>query len=345
MKFFKLSLLVVALLATVNVFAQDEEEKDPPLSISGFADVYYQYNFNENAPGLTSFTAANNSIELGMANVVLSKQVGKVGFVADLGFGQRANDANGTGASTLDAVKQLYITYAPSDKVTLTAGNFGTHVGYEIIDANGNFNYSTSYLFSYGPFYHTGIKADFALSDKIGAMIGIFNDTDSKIDVAAGKHIGAQLSYSDDKIGLYLNYLGGNAGVDSTDAHQIDLTGTFQASDDFLIGLNVSNKSIVPDAGDNTSWFGTAVYLNYDVSEKFGLGLRGEYFADGDGEALGLGDVNVTEFTLSANLKEGPFTFIPEFRIDSASEDIFFDADGAATGSSTTFLMAVVYSF
>ena len=27
---------------------------------------------------------------------------------------------------------------------------------------------STSYLFSYGPFYHTGIKADFAISDKIG---------------------------------------------------------------------------------------------------------------------------------------------------------------------------------
>ena len=55
--------------------------------------------------------------------------------------------------------------------------------------------------------------------------------------------------------------------------------------------------------------------------------------------------MSFTQLTLSANLKEGPLTFIPEFRIDMGSEDVFFDADGAGTGSSPAFILAAVYSF
>lgn len=348
MKNFKLIILSLTVLFSVNhAFAQEEgeEKKNSPLKISGFADVYYQYNFNDNNPGLTSFTERHNSFELGMANIVLSKEVGKVGFVADIGFGSRANTANGVEGSTVDPIKQLYITYSPVDKVTITAGNFGTHVGYEVIDANANFNYSTSFLFSYGPFYHTGVKVDFALSDEIGLMVGVFNDTDAKSDVLAGKHIGAQVSYAKDDLSLYLNYLGGASGLVDVDRHQIDLTGTYQAADNFLVGLNVSNSSFVPENGDNTTLFGAALYLNYDVSDSFGLGLRGEYFDDGDAVVFGVPDLGITQLTLSANLKEGPLTFIPELRLDSDSEDIFVDADGNATGSSFAAILAVVYSF
>ena len=40
-------------------------------------------------------------------------------------------------------------------------------------------------------------------------MVGVLNDTDAKIDVVSGKHVGAQLSYSNDDLGVYLNYIGG----------------------------------------------------------------------------------------------------------------------------------------
>ena len=69
-----------------------------------------------------------------------------------------------TRARRLSAIKQLFITYSPVEKLTFTLGNFGTHVGYEVIDAPANVNYSTSYMFSNGPFYHTGLKADYAIT-------------------------------------------------------------------------------------------------------------------------------------------------------------------------------------
>ena len=101
------------------------------------------------------------------------------------------------------------MTYSPNDAITFTLGNFGTHVGYEIIDAPGNLNNSTSYMFSNGPFYHTGLKMDLALSDNFGFMVGQYGDTDSKMDLVPGKHIGLQVSYSDDVTGIYLNYIVG----------------------------------------------------------------------------------------------------------------------------------------
>lgn len=325
---------------------EDEEKKG--LEISGFVDVYYQYNFNEQ-PLPTSFTETHNSFTPGMANVVIAKNGEKVGFVADLAVGPRAEVANGYTGTTLSAIKQLYVTYAPTEKLNFTLGNFGTFVGYEVIDAPANLNYSTSYMFSNGPFYHTGLKVDYALSDNFGAMIGVFDDTDTKIDEVSGKHFGAQLSYENDKLAAYLNFIRGKDDDSDEDnevyGSQVDLTATYTVSDAFGLGLNTTVKTVSPDKGDATNWFGAAIYANYAVSEAFTLALRGEYIDDKDGLILGVPDNSITSLTLSGNFKVDNLTFIPEIRLDSAKEDAFFDEDGAPTGSSASLIFAAVYAF
>ena len=60
--------------------------------------------------------------------------------------------------------------------------------------------------------------------------------------------------------------------------------------------------------------------------------LRGEYFNDDNqlkmfGTAPAGGSIFAT--TLSANFKTGGFIFIPEFRMDNATENVFVDKDGA----------------
>ena len=327
---------------------EPEEESKLPFEVSGFVDVYYGHSFTGN-PLPTSFTETDNSFSLGMANLVFSRE-GKVGFVADLAVGPRAEVANGFNGTTLSAIKQLYVTYSPADWVTLTLGNFGTHVGYEIIDAPGNINYSTSYMFSNGPFYHTGLKADFALSENFGAMIGLFDDTDSKIDFTPGKHVGAQLSYSTDAVGIYLNYIGGKDFEGDTLAsdvsgHQVDLTATFQATEALGFGVNATSKVNAVAEGDNTNWFGAALYANYAFSDLFTLGLRGEYIGDPDGEILGIPDGNVLSLTTSGNFHIGALTIIPEFRVDMASDEAFPDEDGKLAKTLPVVLVAAVYSF
>lgn len=326
----------------------DDDQEDKGLQISGFVDAYYQFNFNEQ-PLPTSFTETHNSFTPGMANVVFAKEGEKVGFVADIAVGPRAEVANGYTGTTLSAIKQLYVTYTPSEKLTFTLGNFGTHVGYEVIDAPANVNYSTSYMFSNGPFYHTGLKIDYALSDNFGAMIGVFDDTDTKIDEVSGKHIGAQLSYENDALAAYLNYIGGKDDDSDSDnevfGHQVDLTATYTVSDALGLGLNTTIKNVSPDKGEGTSWFGAALYANYAFSDLFTLGLRGEYIDDKDGLILGVADNSITSITLSGNFKIDNLTLIPEFRLDSSKEDAFLDENGNPTGSSPSLILAAVYAF
>jgi Putative beta-barrel porin-2, OmpL-like. bbp2 len=273
---------------------EEEEEEGPKFDIKGAVDAYFLAG---RAPLPTSFTnGSNNAFSLGMANIMFSKE-GKVGFMADIAFGPRAEAANGyfnaDGAvSSLALIKQLFVTYSPTDALKFTFGNFSTYYGYEVIDAPVNVNYSTSYMFSYGPFYHTGIKANLALSDKFGLMLGVFNDTDTKIDVVKGKHVGAQLSYSSGKLAAYLNYLGGRF-AEATEAtkdifnNQIDLTATFAASDKFGLGLNIANRALSEKDGETSSWFGSALYAKYAFSDSFTFGLRAESINDKDGIILG----------------------------------------------------------
>lgn len=342
---------MLAAFAFMSKLAAQEASEKPfrGLEISGAVDAYYEYNFNE-VPFPTSFTGSQNSISLGMANVIFAKEGKKVGFKADLAFGPRAEVANGYTGTTLAAIKQLYITYAPIEKLTLTAGNFSTHVGYEVIDAPVNMNYSTSYMFSNGPFFHTGIKADYAATEQLGFMLGILDDTDSKFDLVKGKHIGGQVSYKGDNYGLFLNYLGGKKADDADGKlfdNQVDLTATFQATDALGLGLNATTKMFRDTELDESyNWSGAAIYANYKTSDRFTLALRGEYIADKDGIITSIADNSIMSVTLSGNINIGELRLIPEFRLDTSKEEGYFtDADGNAKTSSAGFLMGVVYSF
>lgn len=336
---------------------EEETSEEKSFSISGFADGYYMYNFNETSFP-TSFTDMHNQFSLGMANIVLAKE-GKVGFVADLAFGPRAEAANGqffsgdTQLATLSAIKQLYVTYSPTDAITLTYGTFSTFVGYELIDAPGNVNYSTSYLFSNGPFYHTGLKADFAFGENFGAMVGIFNDTDNKFDIVPGKHFGAQLSASVGNLGAYLNFIGGKEeelGANDQTGFEVDLTATYEVSDKLMIGLNIADKSSSIDGKNVGGFTGAAVYSTIGLTDNASLGLRAEYFDIKSGDDS-IDNNNVVSITASGNITLGEsLTFIPEFRFDFSNNEAFFEKfeDGAFSEFSDgngAFILAAVYSF
>ena len=151
--------------------AANAQDSTKSVTFSGSIDGYYRYNFAGKVNNYTSFTNSQNSFELGMASLRADATAlsGKAGATVDLGFGRRAEEfsyndgattAGKNGFLTLAAVKQAFVTYAPSTKVKFTMGKFATHVGYELVDAYLNRNYSMSYMFTNGPFSHTGLKMD-----------------------------------------------------------------------------------------------------------------------------------------------------------------------------------------
>ncbi len=360
--------LLLANLACA-AFAQDSTKT---FALSGSVDAYYRVGGGKDSAGeiktnnLTSFTNSANSFELGMASLRADATAlsGKVGATVDLGFGTRATEFSYNDGSTplLAAIKQAYITYAPVSALKFTVGKFGTHVGYELLDAPLNRNYSMSYMFTNGPFFHTGVKADIT-AGKIGLMVGVTNHVDYSTTAGSPtahiKNLIGQVSYtSNAKIKAYLNYWGyfGDkeeaSGAESQS--QLDLVVLGTITDKFNIGLNGTYRSAKMSIYDpitqktdskTNSWFGTALYLNYDPSSAVGVTLRGEYIGNDDGLLSSVASKNIFESTLSLNYKVGPFTLIPEVRIDSAADEIFTKGNGAGTKSAISGVFAAIYKF
>ncbi len=353
----KIFLILALCFMASFLFAQEQEEVESmeeetaeesssPFSFSGTVDAYFRSNLNSSndprsgatlAPG-TSF-ASLPGFALGMANLVGSYEGSKAGFTADLVFGPRGDEAvfgsvNASGNPGNSAiVNQLFVYWNASENLTFTLGNFNTFLGYEVISPAVNFNYSTSYMFSYGPFSHTGVKADIGLGGGFSMMLGVFNPTDATDFNPSGSYAGgAQLGYENDNGGAWLNVL-----FDS-DFFQIDLTTGWDLTESVYVGLNATTAS------DN--FFGVAGYFQVAASESAAFGIRGEYFSD---KGLGLfeTDDSVFDVTLSGNFKVGNLTFIPEVRLDAFSNDsyVFTNREGAASKNLSSFLLAAVYSF
>lgn len=338
-----------------------EEEEGKTFALSGYVDAYGQKVFND-AEGTstplafpTSFAQENEGFGIGNVNLLLEHQMGKIGFVGQVGFGPRATAANG---DAFPNVQQLFVTYAPTDAITLTLGNFGTFVGYEVIDAPANVNYSTSYMFSNGPFYHTGLKADVAISENFGAMVGIFNDTDQKFNTEDGFHYGAQLSAEAGGFSAYLNFLGGtvdNEVLPDEDRNefQVDLTAGYDVSESLYFGLNATSKTVSFDGESEGGFTGIALYSTIGLTDASAIGLRAELFNDVAPDALAIDNRSVFSLTASGNITiNEALRIIPELRFDSSSDFATTYGEGGIDfggseedDSVASFILAAVYSF
>ena len=366
---------------------EKEEEVKPTFTLSGSVDTYFHSTFKTTNPyygdayaSSTSF-ADQKGFALGMVNLIATYSGEKVGFTADLVFGPRGQAAVFGTASGQAIINQAFVFYKFSDKVTLNMGQFNTFVGYEVISPAVNFHYSTSYLFSWGPFNHTGARLDFSLANGIVAKLAMMNPTDivefNPVDTYT---FGAQIGKVSDKGGIWLNFLFGDQDgtLDETNADPLevsagnllqgDITLGYSLTEKFYVGFNASmqsvatgeevdtNGDIIDTSGDASSFYGIVVYPKVTLSESFGIGLRAEYFSITNGHLtnssgssiIGLddnGDGNVMAFTLSANYKTGGLTFIPEIRVDKTSEDSFINNDGDAKNILPSINLAAVYKF
>ena len=331
------TIFLTTIMISNPVSAQDTDESmpEPTFNFSGSVDTYFRSSFTEDpvAPG-TSF-ANLNGFSLGMANFIVSYEGEKSGFVADVVFGPRGSDAVfGSVGNSSEMVNQLYAYYNIAEGVTVTLGNFNTFLGYEVISPAANFNYSTSYMFSYGPFSHTGAKVDFSISEDVSLMVGVFNQTDqTEANYDRYTAFGAQLGL----YGQYINLLAGD------EYFQLDYTGGFDLSDSFFLGINATTATLAGDTG----FAGVALYPQLTTSDSFAIGLRGEFFSetDGFGALVSDGDADNFSLTLTGSFTSGNFIFKPELRLDSASSEIFAISPTETSDSLTSFVMAMIYTF
>ena len=286
---------------TELILAAEEPEEKPKVTISGYIDSYYLHAFNNPKSGNLmgsgnvagpyfagrAFDRLTDQFALGLVQTKFMYSDKKSDLVVDLTFGPNAElgnfgnqrlmqpggyvtgfyPTNGNQSAlygTSAAIKQAYFTYKATDKLSFTVGQFGTHIGYEVIDAPVNYHYSLSNLFNNGPFYHIGAKAQYAFSGSAYLMVGVVNNWDALTDWKKQKSLISQFYFKPvEGWNVYVNWIGGHnddgfkagtTGAGTTSVGNLaytfltsgysrnlfDLTTGYQMTPKFYVGLNAA---------------------------------------------------------------------------------------------------------
>lgn len=340
------------------------------VEVSGIVDGYYSYN-NNKVDMFTqgrAFDVRHNAFSLQLAKFTLNKANSKddpLGFRVDLGLGETVDRIiSVSDSSRNDATKhvlQAYASYvAPiGSGLTVDFGKFYTPVGAEVIETKDNFNYSRGWLFAFGPYYHTGLRAKYAFNDKVALSGFLFNGWDNlfenNVGNNAGKTVGFQLGLTPTKkFALTQTYLAGPeaplANVPAVSLrdnwrHVADTVATVYVNDKLTLLGNFVAGSDGDNLGNRGKWTGGAAYFKYAFTNKLAFSPRFEVFNDKDGLRTGTAQT-VKDITLTQEVKliNNLITRF-EYRRDFSNQKFFTNSAGNARGNQNTFTFGVSYFF
>jgi hypothetical protein len=359
---FACALAVAFALAGGRALAQDTappapdapappEESAPKVDVSGFVDVYYGYNFNKVDPLLRTFDVQHNAFSLSLAEIAFSKAAttdSRVGGRIDLDFGKTADivasfEPEDNGQEIYKHIQQAYLSVLAGEKVTIDAGKFVTPMGAEVIESQDNWNYTRSILFGYAiPFYHVGVRASVAASDKVSLSGFVLNGWNNGSETNGDKTfaVGATIKPTE-KLTWVANFMAGKEGDPDADTLSLfDTTLTLALGDKVSLMGNFDYGT----QGD-VSWWGTAVYAKLQAGEKWAVVGRYEYIDDTDGGFMTIDGKAQTFTVTSDHLVAGDLKMRLEYRLDKTDDDYFEKDSGSLTKTQSTFTVGLVYGF
>jgi hypothetical protein len=340
------------------------------ISVNGYMDVAYTHADKNIQTGFSDrvFDSQNNSFDLHQFGLTVAKQP-KEGFggLVNLTVGSDAQvihsfpELAGTGSSMFD-VTQAYMQYA-TGPLTVIAGKFTTLHGTEVIASTGNTNFSRSFLFGAVPFTHTGVRATWALNDKVSLIGGVNNGWDQLSDANRGKTL---------ELGVTLNpikplnisvsgYTGresavapgtpGTPGAEGTRS-SLNAVVSYIVTDPLSVGVEVLTVSQDNVAGSTAKYGGAAGYVTYMFMPKLRGVLRVESFNDKNGfhfaptGTFANSETKYREATATVSyLMSDSFEARGELRGDRATNSVFVDSDGSTSKQLMTFAIQGLYKF
>ena len=333
-----------------------ESAKDPvpSVTIGGFVDTYFSWNFarpQSHTNRFRNFDITENQFVVSAAEVDFQKTASPIGFRIEASVGSAADVIYSGSSESLRFVQQAYLSAVlpVGAGLTMDAGKFVTHMGFETIKAKDNFNYSRSFLFAWAiPYYHLGLRASYPLRDNLAITLHLCNGWNN-VSVNSGKTLGATVSYAPTPpLSLVVNWLGGPEQPDSVSSdfrHVFEGILTLQATDQLTLGVDgmYGTESI---AGGTVTWKGVALYGRYGLSANSFLSARGEVYNDPQGFTTGLAQ-DLKEVTLTYEYRFlGNLMARAEYRYDWSTSTAFDgDAGPASRSNQSTLGLACIVMF
>ena len=269
------------------------------VTVGGFVDAYYAFDFNQPASFDRAFTTQparhdefNVNLAFVEARLDAQRMRGRVAF--QVGTSVQANYSNEprngviSGPELSRFVQEAVVGTRLTDNLWIDGGIFLSHIGMEGFVSRDNPMYTRSLVADYSPYYESGVKATWQATSTVSALFTVVNGWQNISETNSAKSVGVRVDYSPSSVTTlsYFNYLGDEAR-DSASHRQMRLyngVGFRSAlSPRFLVMGEVDYGAQGRASGTGTStWHGGMLTGRYQATATAALVGRVESFADRD---------------------------------------------------------------
>ncbi len=319
----KLFTAALVLATSLNAFAQTgiDSTQTPKLTFGAFADVYYLYDFNQPAererPGFIYAHSRHNEITLN--NAVLSAAYTADRVRGNLGLHTGTYVQRNYAAETLNGSEVLKFIYQANAGVRLAkglwldAGILPSHIGYESALSIDNSTLTRSMMADNTPYYETGAKLTWDLSDKLTVSGLVLNGWQRIVETDDNKALGTQIQYK--PVASVLLNSSTFFGKEGANRYFHNFYGVFDLIDKvtimaaFDIGWQEQLRANGERDGFDT-WYNPNLIVRFKPTDKFAIAGRVEYYHDPNNLIIPATDVG------GGNTVGGFQTWAPSLNMD-----------------------------
>jgi len=290
---FKTVLLLV--LLSLKLIAQNDSVwiEKPTVTVSGFADVFYVFDFNK-PQGMErqSFLFnhnRHNEFNLNLGYLKLNLEQTKYRANLALQTGTYSNDNYAAEPGLLKSIFEANIGLSLNKKNNLwfDAGVFPSYIGFESAISIDNWTMTRSLLAENSPYFVSGAKLTYNPSDKLETTVLIINGW-QRIQRLQGNSIpsfGTQVKFSPTE-NITLNW-SGFIGTDDPDTTRRmryfnNFYGQFQLTKRFglITGFDIGAQQRTTNSSTYDLWFSPVVIGQYAINTVWKTAIRAEYYHD-----------------------------------------------------------------
>lgn len=199
------------------------------------------------------------------------------------------------GADTLRHLSRANLSYlAPvGNGLTLTAGLFGSYIGYQSIFSRDNLNYTRTYMADNSPYYMMGAGARYPVSDRFKLGVFVINGYNYLSHVNSQPSYGGQASWNPAKGWTIIQnlYLGPDQAATDPRYWRFFSDSIVEWKDDRLTlaaAYDVGTEQAAEQPGHpQTFWMGAALYAHWKIDGPWSLAARPELYWDRNGRLTG----------------------------------------------------------
>lgn len=278
----------------ISTFFSAQEEKQKPLKISAYAEIFYQHDFNNpesnTRPAFVYSHHRNNEVHLNLGLIKASYETEKFRASAALGVGTYMNANYAAEPAFLKNIFEANVGVKLTEDLNLwiDAGIMPSHIGFESAVSKDCFALTRSILAENSPYFESGARISYTNNSGKWFLSGLLLNGWQRIQRVDGNStvaFGHQITFKPtEKITLNSSSFIGNDKPDPIRKMRYfhNLYGIFQWTGQFgvIAGFDLGAEQKSKGSRQYHLFYSPILIARYTPVPKLSFVARGEYYSD-----------------------------------------------------------------